>query len=98
MVEESGETDETTTVIAAMDVPLEGPIYKDVHAHVSLEVRDFGCPERTLVLRLWVEGQPYTSMVDWTKFTEAFDEMRASMMPMDWDDARSALGPGDAPT
>lgn len=76
-----------------MDVPLDGPIYEDVHAHLSLEVRDFGSPDRTLVVRLWFEGKPITAMVDWEIFVRHFDEMRASMMPTDWDSALDHLSP-----
>lgn len=88
-VEEPEES--VTSVLAAMGVPLDGPMYEDVHAHVTLEVRDFSRQTRTLVLRLWFEGHPYTAMVDWEQFVTAFDEMRAELMPADWDDALQAL-------
>lgn len=75
------------TVIDQADVPLEGPIYDDVHAHLSMEVRDFSTPDRTLVLRSWVEGEVVSTMVSLAKFEEAFDGMRARMLMPDWDDA-----------
>lgn len=89
--------DGVTSIVAAMDVPLDGPIYDGVHAHLSLEVRDFGEPSRTLVVRMWVEGTVQTAMVDWESFTGAFDAMRAGMMPADWDGALSALRALDEP-
>ena len=80
------------TVIEVMDVPLEGPIYDGVHAHLSVEVRDFlEDDNRTMVVRFWIDGTPYTAMVGWDKFTEEFDAMRARMMTSNWDDALSIL-------
>lgn len=77
------------TVIEHADIPLEGPFYNpnDVHAHVSLEIRDFSTPDRTLVIRSWVEGEVVSTMVSLAKFEEAFDGMRARMLMPDWDDA-----------
>lgn len=93
MAEDEGSADGVTSIVAAFDVPLDGPIYDGVHAHLSMEVRDFGRATRTLVMRVWIEGTVQTAMVDWDRFTDAFDNMRAGMLPADWDDALSALGP-----
>lgn len=79
------------TIIDVADVPLEGPIYDGLHAHLHLEVRDFGTPERTLVLRSFIEGEVVTTMVSLAKFEDAFDGMRARMMAPDWDTAMIQL-------
>lgn len=97
MIEDANEQPDITSVIAAMDVPLDDHIYDDVHGHLSLEVRDFSRATRTLVLRFWLEGRPHTVMVDWEQFIHAFDAMRAGMMPTNWDDALNAIQPGDDP-
>lgn len=88
---------QATRVVAAIDVPLDGPIYEGVHAHLSVEVREFGSGRRTMVVRMWVDGIVQTAMVDWDRFTDAFDGMRSGMMSSDWDDALSHLTGHDDP-
>lgn len=84
-------TDELKTVIEAMDIPLDTSVYGDLHGHLGLEVRDFSTEKRTMIVRFWLAGTPYTVMVDWEKFTEEFDAMRARMMAGDWDTALTQL-------
>lgn len=86
-----------TTVVDFIEVPLSGPIYDTVDgAKLSLEVRDFGTPQRTMVLRTWLDGKVVTTMVDWDDFTDALDGMRARMMSPDWDEALAQLTGGSA--
>jgi hypothetical protein len=80
------------SIIDVVDIPLEGPIYEGINnAKLSLEIRDFGTPNRTLVVRYWAEGHPMTAMVSWEKFTDAFDAMRARMLSGDWDEALTQM-------
>ena len=90
--------DVTTTVVEACDIPLDGPIYEDTeNGKMSFEVRDFGTPNRNLVVRFWLDGQVYTAMASWEKFTDEFDGMRSRMLPSDWDSALSSLIGGNTP-
>jgi hypothetical protein len=97
MTTENEENPHVKSVVAWTEVPLEGPIYfneageDDLNAHLTIEVRDFGKINKTLVIRTWLDGQPITTMVSWDKFTDAFDTMRAGMMSGDWDDALALL-------
>jgi hypothetical protein len=54
---------------------------------MTLEVRDFGTIEKTMVIRFWVDGHVSSAMVSMEKFAAAIDEMRAGMMSEDWDEA-----------
>ena len=77
----------SNTTVDGISVPLTG--YPG--NHLTLEVRDFGSPERDLVVRYEIEGRAYTVIVPWEKFTAEFDAMRARMLGSDWDTALSAL-------
>lgn len=77
----------TNTTIDGISVPLTS----HPGNHLVLEVRDFGSPERNLVVRYVIEGHAYTVIVPWEKFTADFDAMRARMLGSDWDTALSAL-------
>jgi hypothetical protein len=79
------------TVIDEFTLELGGPIYDDVHGTLFVEVRDFGKPERTLVIRTMIDGNPVTTMVSWEKFTDQLDDMRARMMGNSWDEALAVL-------
>lgn len=79
------------TVIDGFSVPLGGKVYADVHGTLMVEVRDFGLPERTLIIRTMIDGYPVTTEVSWELFTEQFDSMRTRMMSSNWDDALSQL-------
>lgn len=78
------------TVIDSFQLDLSDPIY-DASGKLFVEVRDFGNPERTLVIRTMVDGVPVTTMVSWETFTDQFDAMRARMMSGNWDDALTQL-------
>lgn len=84
---------EVHTVVDEFEVPLDGSIYGvDVERmKLTFEVRDFGKPLRTLVVRLWADGKPYTAMASWELFTDELDAMRARMMAGNWDEALSQL-------
>lgn len=85
-----------TSVVDFIEVPLSGPIYDEADgAKITLEVRDFGTPQRTMVLRTWIDGKVVTTMVDWDEFIDAFDAMRGRMMSPDWDEALAQLVGGD---
>ena len=81
----------TRTVVDFTEIPLSGPIYDGLDAKLTLEVRDFGEPERTLVIRTVVDGKPITTLVRWDAFTDALDTMRANMMTENWDDSLAQL-------
>jgi hypothetical protein len=96
-----GVPDLNKTVVDTFEIPLDGPIYDGGHVtenlKLSFEVRDFGTPERTLVVRWWQDGHPYTAMASWEAFTSGLDDMRVRMLGDDWDTALSVLvgGSGD---
>lgn len=79
------------TVIDSFNLELGGVVYADVHGKLFVEVRDFGNPERTLIIRTMIDGHPVTTEVSFEKFTDQFDAMRARMMSSDWDEALSQL-------
>lgn len=79
------------TVVDAFSVPLGGVIYTDVHGTLFVEVRDFGKPERTMIIRTMIDGHPVSTEVSWETFVDEFDAMRARMMSSDWDEALSQL-------
>lgn len=79
------------SVVDGFSLDLGGPIYDGVHGTLFIEVRDFGKPERTLVLRTIIDGHPVTTMVSWETFTYQLDAMRGRMMGSDWDEALSHL-------
>lgn len=88
-------TDNNKTVVDAFDLPLSGPIYGGVtNAKMSFEVRDFGQPERTLVVRFWMDGKVYTAMAPWSEFTDEMDAMRSRMFAGSWDEALTQLTAG----
>jgi hypothetical protein len=70
---------------------LGGPIYQSEDGTVTVEVRDFGHADRTLVITTEVAGKLIPTMVSWSKFTDEFDAMRSRMMSGDWDEALSQL-------
>jgi hypothetical protein len=87
--------DKNKTVIEAAEIPLRGPIYDDVYGKLMIEVRDFGeSYSRTLVIRTMIDGHAVSTMVEWDKFTDAIDGMRANMMTADWDEALVQLTGG----
>lgn len=79
------------TVVDGFNIELGGVVYTDVHGKLFVEVRDFGTPERTLIIRTMIDGHPVTTEVSFEKFTDEFDAMRARMMSGDWDEALSQL-------
>lgn len=89
----SKETEGVNTVIDSFEIPLDGRIYGvDVdRMKLSFEVRDFGSPLRTLVVRLWSDGKPYTAMASYELFVDELDSMRARMLQPDWDEALAQL-------
>jgi hypothetical protein len=91
MERDDGLTDKVISVVDWFETPLEGPIYDGLDAKLSIEVRDFGRVQRTMVIRTWIDGAPVTTMVSFEKFIDAFDAMRQRMMPSDWDDALASL-------
>lgn len=88
------EIDKMKTVIEYAEVPLSGPVYDGLDAKLTLEVRDFGLPERTLVINTVIDGRPLTTMVRWDVFTDALDGIRGRLMSGNWDDALSQLTGG----
>lgn len=86
-------------MIEVAEVPLSGPIYDSdlpyESAKLTLEVRDFGSIDRTLVIRTWVDGEVKTTMVSLAAFEDAFDGMRARIMAPDWDTALIQLTGGN---
>lgn len=97
MSDGDGNANGVASVIDFIEVPLSGPIYDTVdNAKLTLEVRDFGTTERTMVLRTWIDGNVVTTMVGWDAFTDALDGMRARMMRPDWDEALAQLTGGSA--
>lgn len=85
------EAERLKTVIDSFNLELGGVVYTEVHGTLFVEVRDFGAPERTLIIRTMIDGNPVTTEVSWERFTDEFDAMRARMMSEDWDDALSQL-------
>jgi hypothetical protein len=79
--------DVADTSIDGFQLELDNSIYEDVSGKLIFEVRDFGKPERTLVIRNLIDGNPIVMMVGWSKFTDALDEMRGRMMSEDWDES-----------
>lgn len=86
-------TKDTTSVVDAFDLPLRGPIYDGIpNAKMSFEVRNFdGQPDRTLVVRFWMDGKVYTAMAPFEEFADEMDAMRSRMFAGSWDDALAQL-------
>jgi hypothetical protein len=84
--------DNITTILGFAEIPLSGQYDDpDVEGYLSLEVRDFGLPTRTLVIVSNVEGDEVVTMVSLSQFEDAFDGMRARMLAPDWDDALAQI-------
>jgi hypothetical protein len=79
------------TTVDGFELPLEGPSHEAGDGKLTLEIRDFGSPERTLVVRYKVGANVYTAMVSWEKFVAESDAMRARLLGDDWDSALANL-------
>lgn len=83
---------EAKSVVDAFDIPLIGSVYDGFDkATMSFEVRDFGEPQRSLVVHFQIGDQVYTGIASWGDFTDGMDAMRARMLADNWDDALASL-------